>query len=108
MAEIFQYVQCAEKTMNFAQIVQKILSFLEKLPYILVSYGIGKRLGQAEKNQAEKELLLTKIDLERKKNELKVIDKYAGKSDDDIINDAVKSGRMFELKRKEDSGEDNS
>jgi hypothetical protein len=87
-----------------AQIIQKLLSFLEKLPYILVSFGIGKKLGSAGKMKTEKDLIEAKIEIEKKKNELEVIDKYHGMSDDDIIKSAIKSGAVFKLPGKGDPG----
>jgi hypothetical protein len=85
------------------QIIQKLLSLLEKLPYILVSFGIGKKMVEAEKREIEKDLILTKIELEKKSNELKVIEQNSGKSDDDIIRHAIESRRLFELRGKKTS-----
>lgn len=69
-------------------VIEAILEFLERrIPWVTLGYWIGKR--EASKKDAELRDLKLKLSYEENKNA--VDDKYAGKSDSDIIDERLGS-----------------
>jgi hypothetical protein len=64
----------------------------EVLPNLLLAFGVGKRVGEAGKEKVENELVETKLELGKLKNQVTVQEANSGKSDIDIVNDAISEG----------------
>lgn len=74
--------------------VTRILEWCERvLPGLAAAFGIGHRVGSAGKAKVEKDLVKTKTELELTKNALQNEKDFDGKSDDDVIGDAIRKGR---------------
>lgn len=72
---------------------QALFDWLAKnLPSLLAAFGVGYKIGRQGVNDAEKEALKLKHELEKKKNEDVVEANHAGMSDSDIVMDAIKQG----------------
>lgn len=72
----------------------RILEWCQKvLPGLAAAFGIGYRVGSNAKAEVEKKLAKTTVELELKTNELQNEKDFDGKSDDDVIGDAISKSR---------------
>ncbi len=66
--------------------IDKLVSILSLvLPSMLMAYFFGYRKGSAKASKYEEKLSDTVLELEKRKNAEIIANKYAGMSDDDVI-----------------------
>ena len=79
--------------MKWDETLKKILDLLERyLPSLVVAFMLGKKAGSNGRDDAEKSVQDLELENERLKNKIAHDQKYSGKSDLDVVNDALRSG----------------
>ena len=85
---------------KWADLIDKLLTKLERLlPMIYTILTLGYKWGSKDAGKIKKKQALTELELERMRNAEKIRERNRGKSDADIVDDAVRQGR--DILRKE-------
>ncbi len=70
--------------------VDRIFDWLEKtLPGLLAAFGVGYKMGSEESEKLKGELAKKEVQLKETQIDLQVEKEFAGKSDRDVILDAI-------------------
>lgn len=71
---------------------QELFKLLERLMPQIMSFMLGKRVGEIGKQEITAKRDALKLELERLKNAKTVEENNRGKSDLDVVNDAIEEG----------------
>lgn len=79
---------------GFEKFLDRLFDLLEKyLPGFIVGLGVGYKRGRQGAKETKGKLLEQELETELVKNELKVVKDNLGRSDGDVISDAISEGR---------------
>lgn len=77
--------------MNWSQVVDRVLAWLKKnAPGLLLAFGVGKKVGENGLNEAVMKSEKLEVENEKLKNQIENNLQFDGKSDADVIADALK------------------
>lgn len=79
---------------GWGEVLNRLVVLLEKyVPSLLIAFGIGKRIGEGNKQETENELTKAQYELGKMKNEKAVRDSNSSDSDADVLRKAIERKR---------------